>query len=304
MWNYNSAKRSTAMSEDQPRSLQRRTRAEAIEFEGDQLIAVRLEGEGVAVPVREICLALGLDIDAQSARLREHEVLSRGLRVVRVRYGDRIRSLVAILHKYIPFWLATISPHQVKEPVRAKLIGYQIELVDLLAAIYGGDLRAAEPAAGDQTQLAIQQRLLDAIEEVRLAREALLAVQQQVLTEVGSQEVRLTAIEGLIDAQFTTIGGQIEDLHQQLAYHTTITGPQQETIKRAIQRIATRYKHRTGQEIYDRLFSQFRLDLGTPRYDAIPAGRYQDALDWLRAKAAEYLPDDPEALPPLQEGLL
>lgn len=289
---------------DGPAPAPHRPSSEAIEFEGDRLIGVRLEHEGIAIPVREICQALGLDIDTQSARLREHEVLAQGLRMVRVRYGDRMRSLVAILHKYIPFWLATISPHQVKEDVRPKLVRYQIELVDLLATLYGGEGPAALPAPADSALQSMQHRFAAALQEVRLAREALLAMQHQVLEQVQTHEVRLTVVEGLLDQRLETVGGQIEDLQQQLAFHTTITGPQQETIKRSIQRIALRYKQRTGREIYDRLFSQFRLDLGTPRYDALPAGRYTEALDWLRARAAEYLPDDPEALPPLQEALL
>ena len=45
----------------------RRPPTEAIEFEGDRLIAVRLEDE-VVIPMREICQALGLDTDTQSAR--------------------------------------------------------------------------------------------------------------------------------------------------------------------------------------------------------------------------------------------
>ena len=45
-------------------------------------------------------------------------------------------------------------------------------------------------------------------------------------------------------------------------------------------------------------------ELGTPRYDALPAGRYQAALAWLAQQAAAYLPDDPDALPPLQDALL
>jgi len=49
---------------------------------------------------------------------------------------------------------------------------------------------------------------------------------------------------------------------------------------------------------------RFCAELGTPRYDALPAKKYGEALDWLRARAAEYLPDDPDTLPPLQESLL
>jgi hypothetical protein len=270
-----------------------RAKVQEISFEEDRLIAVILEGEGVAVPVREICRTLGLDIDTQSARLREHEVLSQGLRVVRIRYGDRMRSVVAILHKYIPFWMATITPGLVAEHVRPKLIRYQIELVDLLATIYGGELRGALPAATDSAMTALQQRLANAIAEVQLAREALLATQQGMQEQITSHEVRLTAVEGLMD-----------ELQEQISSHTTITAAQREVIQRAIKRIAARYERRTGKDIFGLLFSQFCIDLGTPKYGLLPAGKYDDALAWLRRKATEYLPDDPDALPPLQEALL
>lgn len=279
---------------DAPENLpQRRAKVQEVQFDEDHLIAVILDGEGVAVPVREICGALGLDIDTQSARLREHEVLAQGLRVVRIRYNDRMRSIVAILHKYIPFWMATISPNQVSETARPKLVRYQIELVDLLAMIYGGELRGSLPTTTESASAPLQQRLLDALMEVRLAREALLATQQQVQEQVQSHEVRLMAVEGLMD-----------DLQSQIASHTTITGPQQEVLKRGIQRLAARYQRRTGQDIYGRLFSQFCLDLGTPKYGLLPAGKYEVALAWLRRKAEELLPGDPDALPPLQEALL
>jgi hypothetical protein len=56
--------------------------------------------------------------------------------------------------------------------------------------------------------------------------------------------------------------------------------------------------------MYERLFAQFKIDMGIPRYDALPAKQYENALAWLRRKADEYLPNDPDALPPLQEQLL
>lgn len=281
------------MSDASERLPRLRAKVQEIPFEEDRLIAVILEGEGIAVPVREICRTLGLDIDTQSARLREHEVLSQGLRVVRIRYGDRIRSVVAILHKYIPFWMATITPGLVAEHVRPKLVRYQIELVDLLAAIYGGGLQGTLPAPADTMTTALQQRLVDAITEVRLAREALLAAQQEVREQIDSHEIRLTTAEGLMD-----------DLQAQIASHTTITAAQREVIQRAIKRIAVRYEQRTGKDVFGLLFSQFCVDLGTPKYGLLPAGKYDAALDWLRQKAAEYLPNDPDALPPLQEALL
>ena len=55
-------------------------RRELIDFHGDQLIAVVLEGDGVAIPLRLLCERIGLDTDAQAEKLRTHAVLASGLR--------------------------------------------------------------------------------------------------------------------------------------------------------------------------------------------------------------------------------
>jgi hypothetical protein len=292
------------MEEDALHLPQPLTRVQTVEFEGDRLTAIILEGEGVAVPVREYCNALGLDVDSQSTRLREHEVLSRGLRVVRVRVNNRMRSVVAILHKYVPFWLATITPGLVKEEVRGKLVRYQIEVAEILAGIYSGPADVKAQSGDDVAHDPLRQRLADAIREVRLARDALLESRQQSL---AAQQQLVQHVEERLEGQdlrFDTMEGIINALREQIATHTTITGPQQEHLSRSIRHLAQRYQRKTGQAIYDRLFAQFRIDMGTPRYDALPAGRYDDALAWLRQRAADLLPDDPDALPPQQEALL
>jgi hypothetical protein len=129
--------------------------------------------------------------------------------------------------------------------------------------------------------------------ELRLLREAMVAAQQRTVEQITVHDGRIETIESLLD-----------DLQQQFSGQTTITAQQQEVIKRSIQRLAKRYKQRTGQEMFARLFGQFCIDLGTPKYSLLPAKKYPDALAWLRNKAAELLPDEPDVLPPLQESLL
>jgi hypothetical protein len=105
----------------------RRTYTEIV-FHGDQLLTVILP-EGVAVPTRLVAQAIGVEPEHQAHQLRNHPVLSEGLRIVRVPDGDQLRPMLAILHTYIPFWLATINPSQVGEPVREKRIRNQREQV-------------------------------------------------------------------------------------------------------------------------------------------------------------------------------
>jgi hypothetical protein len=45
-------------------------------------------------------------------------VLSKGLRVVRIRQGNQLRPVAALLHRYIPFWLATIHDERLDEQQR------------------------------------------------------------------------------------------------------------------------------------------------------------------------------------------
>jgi uncharacterized coiled-coil protein SlyX len=268
-------------------------RFNTIEFDGDTLPAVILDGEGVAIPIRTICQALGLDVQSQSDRLREHDVLADGLRVVRVPRGRQLRPVMALLHRFIPFWLATIVPSQVKPAVRAKLVRYQLELVDVLALLYGGDVQSRQPTAVDPAAAPIQRQITEALLEIRLLRDALLEAQNQADSRLTLHERRIDAIEDVL--------GELQD---QFTAQTTITAAQQEVIKRSIQRLARRYEQHTGQPMFARLFGQFCIDLGTPKYALLPASRYNEALSWLRTKAAELLPNDPDALPPLQETLL
>jgi P22_AR N-terminal domain len=274
-----------------------------IQFDGDQILTVRLEHEGVAVPVRMMCQVLRLDVTSQSERLQAHEVLSRGLRIVRVRQGGQLRSVVALLHRYIPFWLATISPHQVGEDVQPKLVRYQTELVDVLAAIYGGNWQPAPPTSADPAVAALQQALAQALTDLRLTREALLAIQQEQ-QEQGQQIVDHQEHLGIHDSQIAQFEGMMDDVMERFATHTTITGPQQEALSRAIRHLAARYKKRTGKEIFGKLFGEFCMHFGTPKYGLLPSGKYEEAIAWVQARAAELLPDDPDAQPPMQEALL
>ena len=274
-----------------------------IQFDGDTLVAVLLEGEGTAVPVRVICQALGMDVASQSERIQAHEVLARGLRVVRVRQGSQLRSVAALLHRYIPFWLATISPHQVDAAVRPKLVRYQTELVDILAALYSNEWQPTAITAANPTVAALQSSLAQALTDLRLAREALLAIQQQQ-TAQGQQLIDHQERLGSHDAQIAEVAGVMDEMLEQLAKHTTITGPQQEAISRAIRQLAARYQKRTGKEIFGKLFGEFCIHFGTPKYGLLPAGKYREAMLWVRARASELLPDDPEAQSPIQEALL
>jgi hypothetical protein len=148
---------------------------------------VILDGEGVAVPVRTICLALGLDVQSQSDRLRNHDVLARGLRIVKVPVDGQLRSVVAILHDYIPFWLGTITPSLVRDEIREKLVHYQLELKELLNAVYGSDVTLAASGEAAASIQGVQRQVRAALHELRLLRAQLTETQQALVVEPHHQ---------------------------------------------------------------------------------------------------------------------
>ncbi|MCG8353508.1 MAG: transposase [Chloroflexales bacterium] len=178
-------------------------REEIVELDGDRLIAVVLEGDGVAAPVRLLCDSIGLDPDPQMANIRVHPVSATGLRVVAISGKRGVRSVAALLHTMIPYWLATVAPNEVNAASRPKLIRYQREVANILAQLFYGSSAVPELSADDPAIAALQQRMRDASREVRIARDALLFAQQQYTTQLGDRQRQITAMSAHDDDSAT-----------------------------------------------------------------------------------------------------
>ena len=287
------------MADPGEKALPARPRIETIAFREDQLQAVVLDGREVVLPVRAICNILGLDPGSQAESLQQHDVLAQGLRYVRIPVGNRFQTVLAIHRRYLYFWLAGIRPSLVRSEIRPKLKAYQEELVELLNAIYGAETDVVAPAAEQQSITPSTVALI-----ARQMRALATQLRQEFAESQGAQDERIAQLEDLINQQLTTVQGQLDETQQRLLDHVKITSAQQAVIRLAIQRLAKRYEKKSGKKIYDMLHARFCADLGTPRYDALPAAKYERALEWLRERAAEYLPNDPDALLGLQTSLL
>jgi hypothetical protein len=276
-----------------------------VEFDGDRLIAVVLEDDGVAVPLRMMCESLELDPAVQVDNIRAHPVLSRGLRMVNVTLGGRVRSVAALIHTMIPYWLATIPPNMVKDTSREKLTRYQAEVANVLAQLFYGTDAIPTEVSSDPNVAALQQRMRGLLHEVRLAREALLAAQHQYTEQLETQQQQLREQQ----QQLTTL----TDIVTELQNIIPVSPEQAAYLQRAMKHLAHRAYQRRAQQgrpqqtednLYQLLFGQFKVTFRLPRYDALPARRYEEALRWLREQAAVLVPNDPQALPPHQETLL
>jgi hypothetical protein len=85
------------------------------------------------VPIRPICMALGVAYQRQEEKLKSHPVFSPSvtLRVTEASDGRRTNMLCLPI-KYVFGWLFTIHPDNVKTEVRENLIQYQQACCDAL----------------------------------------------------------------------------------------------------------------------------------------------------------------------------
>lgn len=134
---------------------------------------------------------------------------------------------------------------------------------------------------------------------MRRIREMIIDEQQQTNRAVADTQQRLTSLTEIVT---------------ELRTFLPVSPKQAEYIQRAIKRLATRlHKQRqasdagyrqTEDNLYQLLFGQFKVEMGIPRYDALPIDKYDAAIAWIERKAAELLPDDPDAVAPRQETFL
>lgn len=85
------------------------------------------------VPIKPICEALGIDIESQRKKIKEHPILSSTAVLSTVVASDgKAREMYCIPFEFVFGWLFTINPANVKETSRESLIKYQQECYHVL----------------------------------------------------------------------------------------------------------------------------------------------------------------------------
>ncbi|WP_148479942.1 phage antirepressor N-terminal domain-containing protein [Parabacteroides johnsonii] len=85
------------------------------------------------VPIKPICEALGIDIESQRKKIKEHPILSSTAVLSTVVASDgKAREMYCIPFEFVFGWLFTINPANVKEESRDGLIKYQQECYHVL----------------------------------------------------------------------------------------------------------------------------------------------------------------------------
>lgn len=131
-----------------------------VPFHGQDMEVIPLVEGDVGAIVRRLSESVGLDPDAQIARLAR--IAATGAKwactfIVKVQVGGQTRDVVVLPRRSIPMWAATVDTARVAIDARALLVAYQDDASETLADRYLGPRAAALVPKGNGRPLTKRQ---------------------------------------------------------------------------------------------------------------------------------------------------
>jgi len=233
----------------------------SVEFYEDQVTAVRLASGEVFVPIRPICDNLGVTWSPQRRRINRDPVLSDEATSVTVTVTQQGREMICLPLKFIPGWLFGINADRVKAEIRERLIRYQRECFDVLAAAFTEGRLTADPSFDEllssDSPAAIAYRMAQALQ--------IMARQQLILeSRVDQHEGRLEAIES-----------QLGDPDRYIAPDQAMQ------LSQAVKTVAMKLSQASGRNEYGGVYGELYRRFGVSSYKQLPAAKFDEAMQWL-----------------------
>lgn len=124
---------------------------------------------GIFIPIKPICTALGIDDKRQRDKIQEDDILSSvgGLRPSTGTDGKQYEMYCLPL-EYIYGWIFTINPKNVAESAKATVMQYRRECYDALYRHFAGSLR--RQVETNEAEIAALRAVNDAITKEKEAK--------------------------------------------------------------------------------------------------------------------------------------
>lgn len=108
---------------------------------GADIVTVERDGE-IFVPIKPICEAIGIDVDAQRNKLNADEFFNSTTAIITaVAADEKEREMYCIRLRDVYGWLATINPGKVATEAREDVARYRRECYDVLYEHFTGSMR-------------------------------------------------------------------------------------------------------------------------------------------------------------------
>lgn len=105
------------------------------------IVTVERDGE-IFVPIKPICEAIGIDVDAQRNKLNSDQFFNSTTAIIAaVAADEKEREMYCIRLRDVYGWLATINPGKVAPEAREAVTRYRRECYDVLYEHFTGSMR-------------------------------------------------------------------------------------------------------------------------------------------------------------------
>lgn len=230
-------------------------------FYDDELTAIRADDGQIYVSVRHMCDALGLNIQAQTRRMRRHNVLRDGFMVAKMATIKGVRKSNILRVDLVPLWLTGISTNAVKDEIRSKLVRFQREAAKVLWEAFQEGRLTADPTFDklleSDSPAAKAYKTFQAL--TKLARSQLI-----LESKVEDHEKRLEQIEA-------TLGDSGRN----------ITPDQASQISQAVKATAMKLSEMSGRNEYGGVYGELYRRFEITSYKLLPANKFQVAMEFL-----------------------
>ncbi|MBP8055076.1 MAG: hypothetical protein KA314_04510 [Chloroflexi bacterium] len=252
-------------------------RQQQILFYDDEITAVQAQqGDKVIVlvPVRPLCDFLGIDWSAQLQRLRRDPVLSTMLSGVVITPTplspfSNPQEMICLPLTVLNGWLFGVNSSRVKPELREKLIRYQREVYEILAAAF-----LDRPLSADSSPNAA------ALIQIREMGRAIMTMAEEQL----KFEARLTTVDQRLDKAayaFADLTKRINVIEQKLTPANVITEEQASQLSQAVKTIALELAKKSGRPEFGAVYGEMYRRYGITGYKFLPANQFADAINWL-----------------------
>jgi hypothetical protein len=234
----------------------------------DLIARIGLDPNRSAVPLAELCGALGIAGAPHERRARRHAALAAGMRRIADDDGHPCWQLRVDL---VPLWLTTLDASAVDAALRPALLMHQRDAASILWQSFRPQGFAADDmlVGPREAQTPAEQAYVAALALANLAR-------QQML------------VERQIDARMI-------DGNRLTTEHLADLG-EAETLARAVRRVATIAAQRSRRNEYGGVAAGLYRQFGLASYRRMPPARLREALEWLERWAGDLL-GEPEPPP-------
>ncbi len=242
-------------------------------FYGKPLVVVRLPDGRPGVVIRFFCENLQIDTAAQVARIRRTEAIVEDLAFARVETdGGSQKMAVLVLHA-VAFWLAGIDPKRVRDEVKADVLRYQREVVDVLyawaqapkAITAPQQLVPAEPITKPTPPA--EEASLDEWREYHRQMVLWIDWQHDIEQWRGSVESRIESLEEVTSIILEQLGPQtLTPEHQRVVQHYT------------------KQLHEATGKPYGTIYDSLKTAFSVPRYQDIPEAEWDKVENWFKVQ--------------------